>query len=59
MYIYIYIILQYLQDSGHNGENKKNYENYLRIGSCTSCGKMTIKKTTFKGAHNLNCEIFN
>ena len=37
-------ILQYLQDSGHNDDNNKNYKNYLHGGPCTPCGKMTHKE---------------
>ena len=37
-------ILQYLHYSDHNDDNNINYKNYLHIGPCTQCGKMTDKE---------------
>ena len=37
-------MLQYLQYSDHNDDEKINYRNCLHRGPCTQCGKMTHKE---------------
>ena len=46
-------MLQYLQDSGHD-DNNKNYKNYLIWGPCTTCRKMTHKENLEQSHHIKN-----